>query len=314
MVAAIPLVSVNLATVSVESCFYGTFLVLSMTSLLLLVGRSRGPSNPGHKGKAVFNSPIFLGAVSLFITVTSHWIITVDRSFLAFIPENGTSPLEFYGDLSQTTEVVKSGFLFATVVIGDVLIIHRLWIIWGYNKTVIIFPICTLVALSVGSVGTTYEFTQYKLGQTVFLSETDKWITSTSLFTVCTNIYCTGLIAWKIWRSSQVIIPYGGKNLKSLIAIIIESAALYASWAIFFIVAYHLDSNVQFLVVDCLPSITGISCMLIHVRVGLGWAETGIHNSSVAPSTAIRFASSMTDAGLQNDEYQLEERGKAEVV
>jgi hypothetical protein len=53
-----------------------------------------------------------------------HWILTIDRSFLAFIYfENGTFPLGFYGDLSQLTETVKTGFLMAASAVGDALIV-----------------------------------------------------------------------------------------------------------------------------------------------------------------------------------------------
>jgi hypothetical protein len=96
-----------------------------------------------------------------------HWILTIDRSFLAFIYfENGTFPLGFYGDLSQLTETAKTGFLIAASAVGDALIvgssrslpctadpvissqIHRLWIVWGRNKYVIIFPLFTLAGLT----------------------------------------------------------------------------------------------------------------------------------------------------------------------
>ncbi|KAJ7464986.1 hypothetical protein B0H11DRAFT_2050418, partial [Mycena galericulata] len=316
MVLEIPLVPISLATVALESCFFGVFLVLSVTSISLIVTHYAKPVGPSGKiEKSIFLSPIFLGAVGLLFTITAHWILTVDRSFLAFIHfENGTFPLGFYGDLAQITEVVKTGFLMATLTIGDALIIHRLWTIWGHNKCVIIFPMCTLVGLTACGVGITYQFTQYKPGQNVFLSEAGRWITSDAVFTLCTNLYSTGLISWRIWNMGRVIQPYSGRNLKSVLSIVIESAAIYTAWSLFFFASYQSQSNLQFIAVDCWPAVSGISCMLIHVRVGLGWAQKGGPTSTGATSTLAAvppqpFAVTITRAVHTNNdsEYQLED-------
>ncbi|KAJ6464063.1 hypothetical protein C8R45DRAFT_911371 [Mycena sanguinolenta] len=312
MVAAVPLVPVNLATVALESFFYGTFFVLFITSISLLLSRYGRDGRRGQKKSSLLFSPIFLGAIALFITITSHWIITVDRAFLAFFHfENGTFPLGFYGDLSQITEVVKTGFLMASLTIGDLLIIHRLWTVWGHNNYIVIFPICTLMGLTVCGVGITYQFTQYEPGQNVFLSVAGRWITSDTVFTICTNVYSTFLISWKIWKTSRLIRPYGGQNLTPVLSMILESAALYTAWTIFFFISYQSQSNLQFIAVDCWPAMSGISCMLIHVRVGLGWAQKSIQSSSTAQSAFAAqpqpFAVSVTRAVHTNDEYQLEE-------
>ncbi|OBZ73540.1 hypothetical protein A0H81_05883 [Grifola frondosa] len=67
---------------------------------------------------------MFVAAVILSTTVTAHWIMTVIRAFDAFINfEGGTQPLLFYGNLSDITEVVKTGFLMTSLVVGDAMII-----------------------------------------------------------------------------------------------------------------------------------------------------------------------------------------------
>ncbi|KAJ7264123.1 hypothetical protein B0H12DRAFT_1201218 [Mycena haematopus] len=320
MVTDVPLVPVNLATVALESFFYGAFVVLSLTSISLLITRNGRVNRSGQGEPSILVSPIFCGAVALFITITSHWILTVDRAFLAFIHfEDGTFPLGFYADLSQATEVVKTGFLLATVIIGDMLIIHRLWIVWGHNNYIIIFPICTLIGLSVCSVGITYQFTQYKPGQNVFLSEAGRWITSDTVFTLCTNLYSTSLISWYIWKNSRVIQPYGAPNLKAVLGIVIEMTARFQILGNFFFAAYQSQSNLQFIIVDCLASVTGISCMLIHVRVGLGWAQQGSQTGFSAPSASHQhFAVNITRVVDTNDDYRLaelrSEGNKADVV
>jgi len=293
MVLKIPLVSVSLATVALESCLFGVHLVLAITSISLLLSRDGRSRRTG----SVYSSPIFIGAIGLSLSITGHWILTVDRAFLAFVYfADGTSPLGFYGDLSQLTEVVKTGFLMATLIIGDALIIHRLWIVWGRNKYIMIFPMCTLLGLTVCGVGITYQFTQYKPGLNVFSSEAGRWITSDAVFTLATNLYGTVFISWRLWNTGRAIQPYSSpQSLKTVLAIIIESAGLYTFWSLFFFVTYRSGSNLQFIAADCWPAMSGISCLLIHVRVGLGWTSKG-NSSSLVGAQPKPFAVNITRA------------------
>ncbi|KAJ6451268.1 hypothetical protein C8R45DRAFT_883357 [Mycena sanguinolenta] len=282
MVTNVSLVQASLANFVVQSCLYGVYLVLAVTSICLIIGRNASAT---RRGSSTYRSPIFLVAIGLFLTITGHWILVVDQAFLAFIHSPDTSgPLQFYGNLSEITEVVKTGFLVATVIIGDALIIHRLWIVWGCNKYVVIFPIATLMGLAASGAGITYQFTQYNPGQNVFLTEAGRWISSETALTLCTHSYSTGK---STPLSSARNFSSRNQPLLSVLAIIVESAAIYTIWTIFFIATYQSQSNLQFIAVDCWPAITGISCMLIHVRIGMGWAQMEGERPSTLPGTQL---------------------------
>jgi len=77
----------------------------------------------------------------------------------------------------------------------------------------------------------------------------------------------------------------------SALALIVESAALYTSWALFFFFAYQTRSNLAFFAIDCLPTISGIAFLLIHVRVSLGWAQ-----KASSPSISVSSGASSTQA------------------
>ena len=56
--------------------------------------------------------------------------MTCIRAFDAFVNfQNGTQPLEFYGNLKDITEVVKTGWLMASLIIGDALVVSKSWTI-----------------------------------------------------------------------------------------------------------------------------------------------------------------------------------------
>jgi len=50
---------------------------------------------------------------------------------------------------------------------------------------------------------------------------------------------------------------------------LVESAALYTIWNIFYYAAYQCQSELQFVLNQTVPAICGIAFMLINVRVGL---------------------------------------------
>ncbi|KAJ7600508.1 hypothetical protein C8J56DRAFT_767475 [Mycena floridula] len=256
----IPFVSANLATAPIVSLLYGAFVVLAITSLALGLHRACKPSPTVPKGNKAalrkarlefFKKPLTVGSIALFFSVTAHWINTFIRLFDAFVNFQGDkAPVAYYGDLSGTTNVVRTALVLTTLILCDAMIIYRLYVVWGYNKIVIIFPILSLMSLIACSVGIVYQFTKFVPGMNVFVSVAGRWIRSDAVFTL-----------------SQVHLA------AVVLSIFVESAALYTTWTIAFIISYELRSNIQFPIIDIGPSIAGISFMLINLRIGLGWAQ-----------------------------------------
>ncbi|KAJ4476519.1 hypothetical protein C8R41DRAFT_887287 [Lentinula lateritia] len=286
----VPLVSVNLSTVAIESFCYGIFFILTISATSLSLYKFRG-NGPAGGNRSLFWQPMTYGTIGLFITITAHWICTIIRLFEAFVTfDQGSNPLAFYGDLSRITEVVKTGFLMASLILGDTMIIYRLWIVWNYSIYVIVFPLFSLLGLTVCGVGITYQFTQYVPGMDVFESEAGRWITSDCVFTLCTNLYSTSMISWKIWNVNHhaVVMRYSSQSLMSILGIVVESAAVYTAWTTFFFASYQSHSNLQFVAVDVWPCSAGIAFMLINVRVGLGWAQKANQDSFKSYNTSSR--------------------------
>ncbi|KAJ6605222.1 hypothetical protein DFH09DRAFT_1067501 [Mycena vulgaris] len=159
----VPCISSVLATIALESFFFEIYLIVTATALGLLLERRAEPAStrPGHRRLVVL-----LGISALFLVVAGHWVTTVYRFFFAFVyfATDGGNPMEFCSDWAQPTEVLQTGFLMASLTIMDALIVHRLWLIWGYNKRVVVFPLCTLFGLLVSGVGVTHEFSRYTPG------------------------------------------------------------------------------------------------------------------------------------------------------
>ncbi|KAJ7333448.1 hypothetical protein DFH08DRAFT_881270 [Mycena albidolilacea] len=304
----ITLVSANMATVVLEGFLYGSFLVLFFMAMYLRITRYALSAKIRPAGRAILN-PIFLAAIALCIALTAHWVITVVRFYFAFLYfDNGRAPLLFWANLSQPTEIAKTVTGQLSMIIGDAMIIHRVYLIWNRNKLVVIFPILCWSGFIACTVGVTYQLSQYTLGDDVFLSSSGRWITSDWILTLITNLYSTSFIAGKLVRHmmfQEKMESHGGSHLRSILAIMIESAAMHTTWAIFFATTYQLQSNLQFTVLDLTSPVVGIANMLIYVRVGLGWStqEEGTNpaksSGTMMLATPIRFNVNRTAEGEQ---------------
>ncbi|KAJ7495153.1 hypothetical protein FB451DRAFT_973509, partial [Mycena latifolia] len=253
------IVSVSMATVALEGLLYGVFLVLFFTIMYLRAKRYSAAPHLSQSCRAILN-PIALSAAAMCGTITAHWILTVDRFFLAFLYfKNGAAPLLLYADLSHPTEIAKTG-----IIVGDAVIIYRVWLIWNRNNRIVVFPILCWCAFFVCTIGVTYQFSRYNLGDNVFLMSSGRWITSNWVFIVTLalpGLSHAPMSAHNFWT---VYVPY-----------------------LFFAISYEHGSNLQFFAIDLAPAVVGIANMLIQVRVGLGWSNQGRKGSSTAPTSML---------------------------
>ncbi|KAJ6612881.1 hypothetical protein B0H10DRAFT_2050829 [Mycena sp. CBHHK59/15] len=289
------LIAVNLATLAIGSLFYGMYSVLFFISMYLLLRRYNAThtSHKSRKDGSIFKSMVFVSAIFLFLVVTAHWTTIVYRAFIAYVSlQHGAEAETLFNDHAQITEVVQASFLSLSIVIGDSLIIHRLWVVWSHSKIVLVVPVCNLFALTVCTFIST-NTTSHSID--VF---SNPWLKLNTVLTLITNIYCTGFITWKIWTITRLSMPSDGTNLRHFLVIVVESAGFYAFWAVFFAVAYESKSNIQSSVIQTAPAVVGIVNALIHTRVGLGWTAEQTQGLPW-PSSPLRFAVRETDDGCQ---------------
>ncbi|KAJ7778594.1 hypothetical protein DFH07DRAFT_950612 [Mycena maculata] len=293
----IALLSANLAVVVLESLSYGVYATLASCAVYLAVSRRQCDSliKPSTRPRAKLLSPVALGAFALFITVTAHWLLNVTRLFVAFHNwDDGPGPRLFYADLSHITEVLKYGCLLASLFIGDSLIIHHLWVVWAFRTRIIIIPSITLVGFISFGVGLTYQLSTYKTSQSIFEAAFRRWTTGICFFSLCTAVYTTGFIWYKLWSISRALKSCGVTSLQTITRIFIDSAALvafeFSVWGLFHIVSYQCGSNLQFVAVDCMPAVMGIANLLIQIRLRWDLTQESMATDTGARATQLRFA------------------------
>ncbi|KAJ6471585.1 hypothetical protein C8R47DRAFT_1222118 [Mycena vitilis] len=299
------------------------------------------PCKPGDRGTALwlashtgplYRSTVFISGLILFITVTGNFCLVEARAFLGLIVvANGTDPATFYNDNSQITTTIQNIFAALAIITGDFIIIYRLFVVWSHNKYVIILPSLTLIGLVIFDPESEYPYTKVigakgadfadrvplvTLGLTVQTTshldniKDDKGLTPGLVFTLITNLYSTGFISWKIWMITKAASPVHGSSLRHFVAIIVESAAIYTTWAVFYIITHQINADVQFLALGVLPVVGGIANALIQARIGMGKTVETRHTSAPSSSSGrfrltTRMGGESTGAVSRNEPMEL---------
>ncbi|KAJ7636221.1 hypothetical protein FB45DRAFT_444275 [Roridomyces roridus] len=263
------LTSTSLLSLALGSLIYGVYILLFCITLFLLVRRHGAMRNSRFK-RRLFKSVIFWSSIGLFLVITMHWITTFYRAFSALILIEDRAEAEMYlGDPAQATMIIQDVALSLSMLIGDSLIIYRLWVVWApYNGLVVVVPIISVAALTVGSSVSTYVVSR---SMTVF--DDWHWLKVNASLTLVTNVYCTVFISWRIWSVTRHCQAVGRSPLTHFVVVVVESAGLYALWAVLFVAAFASKSNLQFIIIQTAPEVIGFVNALILVRVGMGWSS-----------------------------------------
>ncbi|EAU83063.2 hypothetical protein CC1G_12371 [Coprinopsis cinerea okayama7 len=300
--AAASFLKSTFATAGVEGLLNGTFLVLGTIAVYLLATRSpslRASCNLSTLGR-LFRTPLIAGSVLLIILITAHFVCTMYRTLHGVtLILSGRSPVAFYDDLSHPVFVLMCLLLTMSISLTDCLLVWRLWIVSNRCIVTIALPTCTALAFFVCGIRVTVFFATTSprvmdiSASTIHAPEISKWVEANILITFITNLYCSSFISFFIYR----IISRTGMNEKkyrSVLSIIIESAALWSAYTIFCFTIYYMRSPLTLLSLDLSPAMAGISFMLINVRIGLGWdtTPTVVQSTDFSAGALPRFKSS----------------------
>ncbi|KAF8176247.1 hypothetical protein K438DRAFT_1979363 [Mycena galopus ATCC 62051] len=264
--AKLSFVSATLLSTIAETFLYGIFMVSFFVAVYLRLSKYTDRS---ARSGALRNT-VTIPTLAIFVLCSAHWIIGVIRLFQGFGDEgNLYSALHFPPDPADPLVTARSMLVIANNLIGDAIIIQRLWFIWGRDLCVIIVPVLSWLGVTTSGCVLSYLFTHLGSGNISYIKA---WVTVGWTLTAVTNVYCTACIAWRIWRTNRVTQAVGGGLLTYVLVILVESAALWALWAIFYAVTVQTGSLLQILATDLAPPIIGLVNVLIYLRVGFGWS------------------------------------------
>ncbi|KAJ7368625.1 hypothetical protein DFH08DRAFT_831850 [Mycena albidolilacea] len=295
MTLALTMASASFFATVIGSFFYGLFFILAILSTALHIQRimCNHPSAFRALMRSVLRNPMIMAGFTLFLTVTARWILDIIDTAHGLLESD--NPQVYFIAPIRPRAVTGNGLLIASLVICDAMIIYRLWIVWNKSTLVVILPLLALLGMIAGGIGVTRQLTVMTVGESLFSNGTAGWIVTDSVFNLLTNIYSTGLIAYRIHKintlvsSAGLIRINGGEDLKSIMAILVESSALLSTWIVFEMITYATKSPLEGFLLVTLGTVSGISFMLINVRVALGWGQINRTTSVVLPTMRIRM-------------------------
>ncbi|KAF8910247.1 hypothetical protein CPB85DRAFT_692368 [Mucidula mucida] len=253
---------------------------------------------------------ITLAGIVAFLWITNTVTLSLEWEYVdqQFITHGASLETEFkfYFDGNVSAELVITILRVLSVLVADLIVIWRCWVLYRGNLKVIAVPSLCVVIETISAciviAPAVADITSRSVSQT-------HWSLVYYSMTVATNSLCTLLIVLRIMRVSGI-----GASLKTyrgIIEILVESAAMYAIVYIALLIAYayQLYNGAKVLTIDVYPklvsmSITGIAPTLIIARVMAGksrpddsWTRPSLPHmrSNVLSTTeSLRFASAPT--------------------
>ncbi|KAJ6536776.1 hypothetical protein DFH09DRAFT_1178709 [Mycena vulgaris] len=265
MPAPFSLIRAFIVSFWVEGVIYGFFICIFSLSLAVNLGTS--------KRQSAHSRAMFIVGIITFILATVHISINCMRMMRGYVDHSALlgGPVGYLGILSQWDHVFKNVIYATQSIVGDSVAVYRCWVLWNRNFYVVCIPFFMVFGSAVSGYMTCAIFTKIQAGSTVFDGSLDAWVKTFYSLAVAQNIITTALMAWRIAVAEQQASSYriGKGNLTPILRILIESAALYLVAELILLVLYASNSNLQFIALEAITPIVGITFNAITIRITL---------------------------------------------
>ncbi|KAI0708820.1 hypothetical protein C8T65DRAFT_727489 [Cerioporus squamosus] len=266
----------NLATICFSSALYGIFFVLTVTSLAITIRRHKDlgsaahiPTSAARKSRFRFagpwTSPLFIATTILLLVI------------------------------SAPTAIALNALTVVAVLVCDLMLIYRTWVIWNRRHWIAVLPLITTTALTAVSIAITYLYSALTPQRAAALSH---FITGGCILTLSTNFllhrydcsppssgkpqderaYCPWIRESERHRKTASVIHaiavFSSSSTESHEYLRRKRSALRRLDGLF-LRGVQVSSAISALANACMPFVAGISLSLITVRVALGWAHRG---------------------------------------
>ncbi|KAI0324263.1 hypothetical protein GY45DRAFT_1263186 [Cubamyces sp. BRFM 1775] len=241
---------------------YGIYFVLAVISIRFLLKRRTA-------GKQYAHRIILAYTVLMLVVSTGYFVCAAIWSEVEFV--ESTNDISVYDTLvNSPLAILKDTFYVVNIWLADSLLLYRTFVTWGGSYLIIIVPTCLWAgAVATGIallVDTARPLANLDQGPIIHF-QTAFYCLSISL-----NILCTLSIAGKLWmqhRRVQALRAASSWSYTSIIAIVVESAALYSVCGIIYIPLIVRSLPLQFPVTALVGSLTSIAPTLIILRIAL---------------------------------------------
>ncbi|KAI0629116.1 hypothetical protein C8Q77DRAFT_1066222 [Trametes polyzona] len=245
----------------------------------------------------------------LYLLATGHMALALVRLIQGFILyRNIIDPVDYFANISIRVNVAKDYLYIINLFCGDLIIVWRLYIVWGKNLWVAAIPFAMCLGeLAVGYASISEWFAPVqdyhvmsRLGSTMFI------------ISFVANVVLTLIIVFRIWsvtRRTRKALGITGGHYTRVLLLLIESGAFVSVAKLIEFTLYKLapvdgvdgNSSIE-LIFECMPQITGLAPTFIIYAVNKGYTQkesyysTGGGNGGI-PKPSVTFVTSLNDSG-----------------
>jgi len=272
-----------------EAILYGIYFTLFCICVSVFLDGSR-------KGT---NKIIFTTMIVMFLLSTAHLAGTIRTMQEGFFGK--ATPIQYFNNKPLPLNLANKALYGTTMVVGDALLIYRLYVVWSdtrYAKPIIILPILTLMGTAVSIILLAWEFSRLKPGQTAFVHVINQTAPAAFGLPLITNVYITAGIVWRVKLAERSLARITNLQSTSLyrrvIAGTIESCIIYPIALAITLVLYGIHSNGQDILTGSMTQLIALvpTLMWLQVRFGQSRYEAAIAVSTDRTNASIEFAAS----------------------
>ncbi|TFK32146.1 hypothetical protein BDQ12DRAFT_775032 [Crucibulum laeve] len=248
---------------------YGVALVIYFMTMKAL-STMRGNTTGKRRFFAIYSTLLIL-LLTVDISCNAVW---GEQMWITFRDTPGGVPVFVETQVSVWYQTLSSTSVVALIFLGDALLIHRLFLIWGSSYLVIVVPM--LAYLTAFSLAIIVLVVVGKPGGNFFGGKAINFGTPYYAITISMNILITLLICLRLrYQSKSVRRALGKDDAKiytSVSTMLIESAAPYTLVGIMFLIPYARGSQIAISFGQVWAKLTCLSPQLIVLRVVTGKA------------------------------------------
>ncbi|KAK7693719.1 hypothetical protein QCA50_003291 [Cerrena zonata] len=246
----------------------------------------------GHRIRQSPQNKVILGIIILlFGLTTAHFACTLQQLRLGFfgssLPNN---PNIYFNNRNTPLNLVIKSINGVTMLLGDCLMLFRLWIIYDGSLLVTAIPALSTAATGGVVFALTWEFSQLSPTQTSFAASIKKLVPAAFVLPVVTNAVITSLILYRIIAARAAVrrltVLQDDNFYRIVIANIVESCLIYPIMLIIAMVLYLCKSNGQDVISGSLPQVVGIVSTLLWILVHRGSSRYDMANEHRATSSS----------------------------
>jgi hypothetical protein len=211
---------------------------------------------------------LFFSTISQFLLSTAYAAMGLRMLLDSFISllESPEAVLAYWANPTIPLQVASKGVYITNVLIGDAILVWRLYVVWGKNWYICVAPAIMVIATAGTGYAAVADLANLSSLQPIF--RIGNTILATWALSIATQFSVSSAIAGRIvWISRDSSLA--SNRYLSVLWIIVESGAIYCITTVLLLTFFDLKTQAGAIVAGVVAQISAIVPTLIIVRVGL---------------------------------------------